>query len=60
MIVATLPGEQVGVMFDVQIDDLAPSRHGFGQEVQRISGITGKNHDVVSSGPQEPMQRRSR
>ena len=90
VIIVTLPGEQVGMMLDVQIDDLAflwpaslwpaslwpaslwpaslwpaslwPAAvwHRLCQQVQRISGITGKNHDIISSRAQEPVQRRSR
>ena len=48
-----LPREQVGVVLDVQVDDLAAGGHGTHQQVEPVGGIAGEDDDVIGAGADE-------
>ena len=51
-----LPGQQVGVVLDVEYDDVpcpARARDAAGEQVQRVGGVAGEDHDVVAAGADE-------
>ena len=53
----TLPGEQVGVVLDVQVDDLTAGGHGPDQQVEPVGSVPGEDDDVVAPGAHEPLHR---
>ncbi|MDQ0820253.1 hypothetical protein QFZ69_001132 [Arthrobacter sp. V1I7] len=49
-----LPWQQVGVVFDIEVEDLAGvpavfDRQAAGQQVQRVGGVAGEDHGVVGT-----------
>jgi hypothetical protein len=51
-----LPGQQVRVVLDVQVHH-RPG-HGGREQVERVGGVPGEDHDVVRAGPGERAERR--
>jgi hypothetical protein len=43
----SLPGQQVGVVFDIQVEYFAASRDTARQQVQGVGGVAGEDDQVI-------------